>query len=569
MIRFRLDSASASQQYLLLSGWFPHDGSPQLILQLSAWRPGRYELGNFAKNMRGFKAFDSASGRELICQKSTKDCWIVEAEHLQEVEVRYAYFSNEFNAGSTFIDEDFLYVNPVNCFLYCPQQLNQSYAVELPDWPGAKLACGLKAEGRTLFADHFDALADAPFMYSSSLTCVDYQVDEWLGHIWIHGQHHLSTDQLIADFVRFTQANFSVFHEAPCAEYHFLLLLPDFAHRHGVEHRNSTVIVMGPGLCMHEPEAYQDLLAISCHELFHTWNVKDFRPEAMTPYHFERENYSELGYIYEGLTTYYGDYLLWRAGIFSDVDWLQSLQSHGEGHVWNGGRFHQSVATSSVDTWLDGYVVGAPHRKVSIYNEGYWIACFIDLLIRRNSDHQLGLDHVMRRLYHQFGGGQAGLNRTAFWDTVVDLGGDSLRDVERLAHTASDYFPMMQKLLQDVGVACRLEPGLDWPSAHLGMQVDRMHHRWVVLQTWYGGPADLAGIHRGDELVLPENFTADQWPSFFANHGSADFEVKRAPQKYVKKIHAQVHETIHNRLVVAKDEQHVQWARWRQAPGSN
>ncbi|MFM7814064.1 MAG: hypothetical protein ACKO66_06055, partial [Flavobacteriales bacterium] len=359
MIRFRLDSAYAAQQYLLLIGVFPHDGSQHLILQLSAWRPGRYELGNFAKYIRGFRAYDKSSGRELIYRKSTKDRWMIEAEHVLEVEVRYEYFSNDFNAGSTFIEEDLLYVNPVNCFLYCPQHMEQPYAVELPEWSGAKIACGLKSEGRLLMADNFDALADAPFIYSSSLTYCDYQVNDLLVHIWIHGKHHMAEHRLKEDFTRFTLANLSVFHEVPCSEYHFLFLLPEFAHRHGVEHRNSTVIVMGPGVYMHEQEAYQDLLAISCHELFHTWNVKDFRPEAMTPYHFEGENYSELGYIYEGLTTYYGDYLLWRAGVFSDDHWLQSLLSHGESHVWNGGRFHQSVATSSVDTWLDGYVSGA------------------------------------------------------------------------------------------------------------------------------------------------------------------------------------------------------------------
>ena len=39
-------------------------------------------------------------------------------------------------------------------------------------------------------------------------------------------------------------------------------------------------------------------------------------------------------------------------------------------HFDNSGRFNYSVAQSSFDTWLDGYVAGSPNRKVSIYNEG-------------------------------------------------------------------------------------------------------------------------------------------------------------------------------------------------------
>ena len=30
----------------------------------------------------------------------------------------------------------------------------------------------------------------------------------------------------------------------------------------------------------------------------------------MLPYDLTRENYSRLGYVYEGFTTYYGDYML-------------------------------------------------------------------------------------------------------------------------------------------------------------------------------------------------------------------------------------------------------------------
>ena len=30
-----------------------------LVLQLPSWRPGRYELGNFAKNIKDFKILDS------------------------------------------------------------------------------------------------------------------------------------------------------------------------------------------------------------------------------------------------------------------------------------------------------------------------------------------------------------------------------------------------------------------------------------------------------------------------------------------------------------------------------
>ena len=57
------------------------------------------------------------------------------------------------------------------------------------------------------------------------------------------------------------------------------------------------------------------------------------------------------------------------------------------------------MAESSFDTWLDGYVMGAPGRKVSIYTEGCLIAFLTDIRIRQATEDMRGLDELMRRLY--------------------------------------------------------------------------------------------------------------------------------------------------------------------------
>ena len=47
---------------------------------------------------------------------------------------------------------------------------------------------------------------------------------------------------------------------------------------HGVEHITSTVCALGPGYNLMKGELYENLLGVSCHELFHAWNVKTIRP---------------------------------------------------------------------------------------------------------------------------------------------------------------------------------------------------------------------------------------------------------------------------------------------------
>ena len=89
-----------------------------ITLQLPSWRPGRYELGYFAKNIKSFKVFNLQ--REGLCfKKLTKDSWQIENIEKEDfILIEYDYFANILNAGSTLLNENQLYLNPVNCFIY-------------------------------------------------------------------------------------------------------------------------------------------------------------------------------------------------------------------------------------------------------------------------------------------------------------------------------------------------------------------------------------------------------------------------------------------------------------------
>jgi predicted metalloprotease with PDZ domain len=161
--------------------------------------------------------------------------------------------------------------------------------------------------------------------------------------------------------------------------------------------------VLGPGNEFVNKDWYDEFLGISSHELFHTWNIKSIRPVEMMPYDYSKENYSRLGFVAEGVTTYYGDFLLYRSGVFSDADYFKTFNEQLQKHFDNFGRFNLSVADSSFDTWLDGYNPGVPNRKVSIYTEGCLIAFMTDICIRKQTSNAHSLDDVMRALFTEFG----------------------------------------------------------------------------------------------------------------------------------------------------------------------
>src|SRR4051812_46523270 len=104
MIKYILSQKHPSSHYIYVDLHIDSVSVPQLHLQLPAWRPGRYELGNFAKNIKKVDAFD-ANGKPLPYTKLNKDLWVIETNGSKEIKVTYSYFAAELNAGACFASE--------------------------------------------------------------------------------------------------------------------------------------------------------------------------------------------------------------------------------------------------------------------------------------------------------------------------------------------------------------------------------------------------------------------------------------------------------------------------------
>ncbi|MFM7726329.1 MAG: hypothetical protein ACKO7B_06490, partial [Flavobacteriales bacterium] len=97
---------------------------------LPSWRPGRYERGNFAKNVRKWKAY-GPHGEELKSWKSSSHTWNVATQGVDSVTVRYEYYCAQPDAGACWIDEELVYINPVHCCLYLIERMHEPCTLEL------------------------------------------------------------------------------------------------------------------------------------------------------------------------------------------------------------------------------------------------------------------------------------------------------------------------------------------------------------------------------------------------------------------------------------------------------
>lgn len=501
VIRYKFSYTHPHRHFIDIEMRIPKHSDSELILKLPAWRPGRYELGNFAKNIQSFKVFD-VNDYPLKFEKITKDTWKVSTPNVSEIVVAYNYYANELNAGSTYLDEQQLYVNPVNCCLYVPNRMEEVCEVHLDVPDDYEIACSLEKKGFYMKANNFDQLAESPWVASNSLKHKSYQVDAVVFHIWFQGKCEPNWSRILNDFKAFTIQQMEDFGHFPVSEYHFINQILPYKTYHGVEHTASTVISLGPGDELMMDKLYESLLGVSSHELYHTWNIKKIRPKSLLPYDYSKENYSRMGYLYEGVTTYMGDLYLMRSKVFSKSQFFKTQEENLLKHFHNGGRSNMSVADSSFDTWLDGYVLGIPNRKVSIYTEGALCALMLDVYILDKSNGQYSLRDVMTRLYKEYACKGKGLTEEDYIHELIALGGaKALEIVENHMYGTKDFRAPLDEALFLVGLQIEEQENKDFFASRLGLKALRQPNEFHVKQVQPDAVADKVKIAEGDVIL--------------------------------------------------------------------
>lgn len=537
MIHYKLYLKNPNSHYIYVDLTIDSIKESTIELQLPAWRPGRYELGNFAKNVKRVDVFDEFD-KPLIYSKSNKDLWIVNTNGAKKIKVTYSYYTSEINAGNCYADEKLMYVNPVHLCMYLPNRMQETHQLEVIVPEDFKIATSLKKENNILIAESFDELADSPFIASNQLQTDSYVIDNHTFWLHFYGECRPDFEKIKTDFIKFTKTQLSFWGDIPVKDYHFLFLVLPFKFYHGVEHQQSTVIALGPGYTLNSGHTYESLLGVSSHELFHTWNIKYIRPEEMLPYDFTKENYAKTGYVYEGFTTYYGDVMLLTSGVFSVKEYFDTLEERLVKHFHNYARFNLSVADSSWETWLDGYVPGAPYRKTSIYDEGNLIAFMLDVYIMKHSQNKHGLRDVCRALYNNFGKKNKGYNEIDIKNSCNEFATISLNDFfDKYVYGTEDFETSLYECFEYLDIVMEKSKSSFVSESLYGFKTtDFGLNRKVSLVAPYS-PAWKAGLSIGDEILAVNGITFkndfNDWMNYFVQ---SDITLTVSSSQHLKEI---------------------------------
>jgi predicted metalloprotease with PDZ domain len=472
---------------------------------MPAWAPGYYRILDFQKNVQNFAATDGA-GRPLPFEKNTKNSWRVVTSGSTSVLLHYDVLGTVSFPVQNFLNEMRALLSPPGLFVYEPGQLARPVTVELePPARWKSVATGLDrvpSRPNTYSAADFDVLFDSPILMGN----------QELLQFTVNGVPHdvavenvaaaVDRSRMLADLKRMVEAATRLMGEIPYTHYTFLMI---GTGNGGVEHLNSASILFN-GNSLATPEGYLRWLSYVAHEYFHNFNVKRIRPIALGPFDYETENQTNMLWVSEGLSVYYQDLLLVRAGLMTRDQYLEKMAAAIARFENATGHRYQSATESSWTTWGTSGVSGDRNTSISYYDNGGMLGAMLDLAIRTGSGNRKSLDDAMRGLYRTYyKTKKRGFTDAEFREECERAAGGPLDDLFSYASTTreADY----AKYFALAGLETKVKAE-DAPGAYLGANVQTREGKLVVTSVDAGSPAEAAGMRVGDAIVQVEGAVA-------------------------------------------------------------
>lgn len=493
-------------------------------IQLPAWRPGRYIIQNYAAGVTNFKATDE-KGNPLVSKKTGKETWEVPNNGQGRIIVSYDFYANVMDAGSSYLGTGEAYFNGSNLFMHVENEVDRPCKLTVPkmekNWGVASSLVREKAFNEFSAPSYHD-FVDAPTILSPTLKTLETKVNGVTFYLHFQGKFEGGKDtekRLLADIEKIIKEQAAVFAgDIPMKEYHFIYHLLPYRYRHAVEHKYSSSYTLPDGVVA-SPEALSGMYGITSHEFWHLWNVKRIRPAALWPYDYQKEAYTSLHWFTEGVTDYYTNLALVRAGIFDEAGYLSRVSKELSRLENSNGSTVVAPAESSFDSWLSGSEYANPHYSASYYPLGSRVGLLLDLKLRADSKGKVSLDDVFLYLYNEYYKKDLGVPENGILDACTKVSGLDMRlffknYVDGTAPINYDEF------LEPFGLKMNISD--DSSATYERVGIDRLEKSggtWYLHSVRPGGDADKAGLGDKDAITRIDGKSADQVDpnSFFKN----------------------------------------------------
>ncbi|MGE3854415.1 MAG: PDZ domain-containing protein [Planctomycetota bacterium] len=354
-----------------------------LTLCMPVWSPGAYQLANYSKNVSDMAATTAGDDpKPLALKQSAASSWEIQvADDIDAIVVTFKTGGRGARSGGAAATRaDFL---GTSMFLYVDGSTDIPATVRFTDLPDKwNLHCPLPtvqpargARPAVFAATDFDQLCDTPCAFGPfearsfvvGKTTIDIVVSS--DDDMIENCHKVLREPV----EKIVKAASDLMGGLPFDRYVFFYYVQRGGRGGGgLEHLNSTQIWMSGPMFTQRTDG---LFSVTAHELFHAWNVKRIRTAAINPYDYSKLPDLDCLWFHEGVTSYYADIIMARAGLMSSEAFYKRM----------AGLTQRMNAT----------------RDYYHYGEVYGF--LLDVLIRQRTNNAKSLDDVMRYMWNQFG----------------------------------------------------------------------------------------------------------------------------------------------------------------------
>jgi len=505
-VRHTISFPKDREQLILVRSEFPVETAVTELL-MPNWTPGSYLIRDYAANINRIAA-TSADGSALPLEKISKDRWQVQTSRTTTLVVDYEVFTPDLSVRTSWASQAFTLINGASVFLYTEQtsKLPQLLNIKNDAARGEPFtAMQPVSNGDAFRAANYDELVDSPVAVAKapsyrfthdSQGYVLLNVGE--NQFWDGEKAARDVEKIVAETQSFWGTN-------PLERtYWFLNFIAE--SKGGLEHDHSTVIMTGRQQ-MRDRDDYIKWLGVVAHEFFHVWNVRRMRPVELQQYDYQNEQYTRQLWLAEGLTSYYDNLIMSRAGLITPKEYMELLAANIHRLETTPGRLVRPVTEASMDTWIRQYKPNSNslNSTISYYTKGAVIGFVLDTYLRRTSNSRHDLDEVMREMYNLYS--EDPYSGEEFERVVTDIGGAEAGVLLRsLLNTTTD--PDVDTALDWYGLelkrgSLQAEEEQDEESLHsdLGVLWNEGTPENVVSSVFDGSGGAAAGLMPGDEIL--------------------------------------------------------------------
>lgn len=471
---------------------------------LPSWSPGSYLMREYARNIRTVKVL-TQNGEYLGFKQKTKSLWEIDFEGSDlntactKFTIEYEIYCHELTVRTSHVDES-------HAFLHGPSYLIGIQDKEIepiiefkftPLW--SKIHTGLKdiSTERSRFiysAKNYDELIDTP----TEIGCHEsdgFMHDGKEHHLVWYGESYPHKQKLKSDIKTIVETVASHFEDVPYENYTFITHLKRNLYG-GLEHLNSTALQFDGRKLDNRPD-YVFWLALVAHEYFHTWNVKRIRPIELGPFDYLNENYTELHWLTEGLTSFMDELFVLRSGLCTLEEYL-TLQAKNLQRFFSipGKKFH-SLEQSSFNAWVKLYRPdeNSNNSSVSYYLKGGLVFSTLHFELKKQGKD---IKDLLTLLWARYKKDPAvGVNKQEVLGMIEDLAGKEVRDQFEVRISTTEDIDF-ETYYQDIGLEFKWE---EKEESYLGVDLKSQGDRSIIAKVHLDGPAYKSGLNAGDEIL--------------------------------------------------------------------